>query len=55
MPKDRRAEKDEPKKFDKNTSVDSDTMLTNDPNHNFSDFSKNHEREHQTIRCSHSV
>ena len=40
MPKDRRAEKDEPKKFDKNTSVDSDTMPTNDPNHNFSDFSK---------------
>ena len=30
----------QPKKLDKNTSVDDDTMLINDPNHNFSDFSK---------------
>ena len=30
----------EPEKFDKITSVDDDTMLINDPNHNFSDFSK---------------
>ena len=30
----------EPNKFDKNTSVDDDTMLINDPNHNTSDFSK---------------
>ena len=30
----------EPKEFDKITSVDNDTMLINDPNHNFSDFSK---------------
>ena len=30
----------EPKKFDKITSVDSDTMLINDPDLNFSDFSK---------------
>ena len=29
-----------PKEFDKNTSVDDDTTLINDPNHNFSDFSK---------------
>ena len=28
----------EPNKFDKNTSVDDDTTLINDPNHNFSDF-----------------
>ena len=30
----------EPKKFDKNTSVDDDTTLINDPDHNTSDFSK---------------
>ena len=30
----------EPKKFDKITSVDDDTMLINDPNDNFSDFTK---------------
>ena len=30
----------ESKKFDKNTSVDDDTTLINDPNHNISDFSK---------------
>ena len=30
----------EPNEFDKNNSVDDDTMLINDPNHNFSDFSK---------------
>ena len=30
----------EPKEFDKITSVNDDTMLINDPNHNFSDFSK---------------
>ena len=30
----------EPKKFDKNTSVDEDAMPINDPDHNFSDFSK---------------
>ena len=30
----------EPKKFDKNTSVDDDTTLINDLNHKFSDFSK---------------
>ena len=30
----------EPKKFDKNTSVDEDTTLINDPDHNISDFSK---------------
>ena len=30
----------EPKKFDKNTSVDHDMMLIVDPNHNFSDFLK---------------
>ena len=30
----------ETKGFDKITSVDSDTMLINEPNHNFSDFSK---------------
>ena len=30
----------EPKKFDKITSVDDDTMLINDLDHNFSDFSK---------------
>ena len=35
----------EPNKFDKNTSVDDDTTLINDPDHT-SDFSKNHEREH---------
>ena len=33
----------EPKKFDKITSVDDDKMLINDPNHNFSGFSKKHE------------
>ena len=36
----------EPNEFDKNNSVDDDTVLINDPNHNFSDFSENHEREH---------
>ena len=30
----------EPKEFDKITSVDSDTMLINDPDHNTSDTSK---------------
>ena len=30
----------EPKKFDKITSVDSDTMFINDPDHDISDFSK---------------
>ena len=30
----------EPQKFDKNTSVDDDTTLINDPDHNISDFSK---------------
>ena len=30
----------EPNKFDKNTSVDEDAMPINDPDHNFSDFSK---------------
>ena len=30
----------EPKEFDKITSVDDDTMLINNPTHNFSDFSK---------------
>ena len=30
----------EPKKFDKNTSVDEDTTLIDDPDHNTSDFSK---------------
>ena len=30
----------EPTEFDKNNSVDDDTVLINDPNHNFSDFSK---------------
>ena len=30
----------EPKKFDKNTSVDDDATLINDPDHNFWDFSK---------------
>ena len=30
----------DPNEFDKITSVDDDTMLINDPNHNFSDFSK---------------
>ena len=30
----------EPNEFDKNNSVDDDTVLINDPNHNFSDFSK---------------
>ena len=29
----------EPKEFDKNTSVDSDTMRINDQDHNISDFS----------------
>ena len=29
-----------PNEFDKNTSVDNDTMLTNDPNHNISEFRK---------------
>ena len=45
----------EPKEFDKNTSVDDDATLINDPDHGASDFSKNQEREHWTIRCSHSV
>ena len=45
----------EPKEFDKITSVDIDTILINDPNHDFSDFSKTHEREHWPIRCSYSV
>ena len=30
----------EPKKINKNTSVENHTMLINDPNHNFSHFSK---------------
>ena len=30
----------DPNEFDKITSVDDDTILINDPNHNFSDFSK---------------
>ena len=30
----------DPNEFDKIASVDNDTMLINDPNHNFSDFSK---------------
>ena len=45
----------EPEEFDKIASVDDDAMLINDPNHNFSDFSKTHEREHKTIRCPHDV
>ena len=47
----------EPKKFDKITSVDSDTMLVDDPDLNeISDSSKNtHTREHWTVRCSHNV
>ena len=43
-----------PNEFDKITSVD-DTMLINDPNHSFLRCLENHEREHWTIRCSHSV
>ena len=45
----------EPKKFDKITFVDDDTMLINDLNQNFSDFSKKHIREHWTVPCSHNV
>ena len=45
----------EPNEFDKITSVDSDTMLIDDPDLNeISDFSKN-TREQRTIRCSHNV
>ena len=45
----------EPKKFGKFTSVDDGTTLINYPDHNISDLSKTHEREHWPIRCSHSV
>ena len=36
----------EPKEIDKITSVDNNTMLINDPNHNFLRLLGNHEREH---------
>ena len=39
----------EPIEFDKVTSVDDDTMLISDPNHNFSDFSEKHTRESHNV------
>ena len=44
----------EPKKFDKNTSVDDDTTLINDPDHNISDFSKT-TNENTGQFCVHTV